>query len=91
MTKCKLMKNILDQTFLIFSFDYTCSYVQHLVKKEKQLLRNLIVQRGGYFYVSGSSKNMPTAVKEALEEAIDDKEYVELMVKAERYQEETWA
>lgn len=34
---------------------------------------------------------MPTAVKEALEEAIEDKEFVDQMVKDGKYQEETWA
>lgn len=34
---------------------------------------------------------MPAAVKEALEEALDDKEYVANMIKCDRYQEETWA
>jgi sulfite reductase alpha subunit-like flavoprotein len=54
-------------------------------------LKNLLIQKGGFFYVSGSSKNMPTAVKEALEEALGDKDYVENMIKSGRYQEETWA
>ena len=49
------------------------------------------MERGGYVYVSGSSKNMPAAVKEALEEALDDKGYVANMIKCGRYQEETWA
>jgi len=66
-------------------------YVQHIIRKEKSLLKSLIVQRGGYFYVSGSSKNMPTAVKEALEEAIEDKVLVQVLVKTGRYQEETWS
>jgi sulfite reductase alpha subunit-like flavoprotein len=65
--------------------------VQHLIQNEKALLKNAIVQRGGYFYVSGSSKDMPTAVREALEEAIGDKSYVEQMLRTDRYQEETWA
>lgn len=34
---------------------------------------------------------MPTAVREALAEAIDDKEFVEEMVKAGNLQEETWS
>lgn len=34
---------------------------------------------------------MPTAVKEALEEAIEDKEFVAQMLKFERFQEETWS
>jgi sulfite reductase alpha subunit-like flavoprotein len=66
-------------------------YVQHLIRREKSLLKQAILQRGGFFFVSGSSKNMPTAVKEALEEAIEDKDYVEHMIKSGRYQEETWA
>jgi sulfite reductase alpha subunit-like flavoprotein len=65
--------------------------VQDLIAKEKDLLKRLILSRGGYFYVSGSSKNMPTAVREALEEALEEKEYVENMIKTGRYQEETWA
>jgi len=66
-------------------------YVQHLIRSEKTLLKTLLVQRGGYFYVSGSSKNMPTAVREAVEEAIDDKEFVQQMVKSGKYFEETWS
>lgn len=66
-------------------------YVQDLISREKPLLKKFIMERGGYFYVSGSSKNMPAAVKEALEEALDDKEYVANMIKCDRYQEETWA
>lgn len=55
------------------------------------MLKSLLVTRGGFFYVSGSSKNMPAAVKEALEEAIEDKSFVERMLKNGKYQEETWA
>lgn len=49
------------------------------------------MNRGGYFYVSGSSKDMPTAVKEALEEAVGDKEFVAMMIKNGKYQEEVWS
>lgn len=55
------------------------------------LMKNLLIQKGGYFYVSGTSKNMPTAVKEALEKALEDKDFVDNMIKSGRYQEETWA
>lgn len=55
------------------------------------MLKNLIIKRGGFFYVSGSSKNMPQAVKEALEEALDDKEFVASMIQNGKYQEETWS
>jgi sulfite reductase alpha subunit-like flavoprotein len=53
-------------------------------------LKKLIIQQGGYFFVSGSSKNMPQAVRETLEEALNDKDYVSNMIKNGRYQEETW-
>ncbi|CRK94651.1 CLUMA_CG008151, isoform A [Clunio marinus] len=66
-------------------------YVQHLIEKEGKMLKNLLVERGGFFYVSGSSKNMPTAVKEALEDAINDKEFIQRMIKDGKYHEETWS
>lgn len=65
--------------------------MQDLILTQATLLKTLLIQKGGYFYVSGTSKNMPTAVKEALEEALGDKEYVNEMIKSGRYQEETWA
>ena len=65
--------------------------MQDLITAEKTLLKDLIVNRGGFFYISGSSKNMPAAVKEALKEALEDASYVEEMIKSGRYQEETWA
>lgn len=74
--------------FLIFLY---FSYVQHLIREEKSLLKKLIVQRGGYFYISGSSKDMPAAVKEALAEAIGDKDFVDQMLKNGKIQEETWS
>lgn len=74
-----------------FNKKYFSSYVQHRIRQQRSLLRKAIVDRGGYFYISGSSKDMPTAVREALEEAIDDKDYVAEMVKTGRFQEETWS
>ena len=67
------------------------SYVQHLIRKQSTLLKKLIIDKGGYFLLSGSSKNMPEAVKEALGEALEDKQFVEELYKNGKYQEETWA
>lgn len=67
------------------------SYVQHLIRKEKALLKKFLVNRGGFVYISGSSKDIPAAVKEALESAIDDKDFVATMIKNGKYQEETWS
>uniref|UniRef100_A0A182N6W8 NADPH-dependent diflavin oxidoreductase 1 n=1 Tax=Anopheles dirus TaxID=7168 RepID=A0A182N6W8_9DIPT len=80
------------QLFCAFSRDQPDKvYVQHLIRKEGVLLKKLLVENGGYVLLSGSSKNMPQAVKEALVEAIGDEQYIEEMIKANRYQEETWA
>ncbi|XP_053670294.1 NADPH-dependent diflavin oxidoreductase 1 [Anopheles nili] len=80
------------QLFCAFSRDQPDKvYVQHLIRKEDMLLKKLLVDNGGYVLISGSSKNMPQAVKEALIEAIGDAQYIEEMIKLNRYQEETWA
>lgn len=66
-------------------------YVQHRIKENADLLRQQIIEQGGYFFVAGNSKNMPAAVKESLEVALSDASYVAEMIKTKRYQEETWA
>lgn len=49
------------------------------------------MNQDGFFLLAGNSKNMPTAVKEALGQALNDPDYVQTMIKSGRYQEETWA
>mmetsp|Transcript_4867 Transcript_4867/g.7366 ORF Transcript_4867/g.7366 Transcript_4867/m.7366 type:complete len:605 (+) Transcript_4867:433-2247(+) len=41
-------------------------YVQTLLKEDKQKLWDLLVEQGGYCYISGSAKKMPTDVKDSL-------------------------
>ncbi|KAG5678793.1 hypothetical protein PVAND_008428 [Polypedilum vanderplanki] len=78
--------------FCAFSRDQNHKiYVQDLIINQKSLLKDLIINKGGHFYVSGNSKNMPNAVKDAIKKALEDADYVENMIKTERYQEETWA
>lgn len=78
--------------FCAFSRDQNDKvYVQHLIRKQGDLLKKLLMEQNGMFLLSGSSKNMPEAVREALGEAIGSSLYVEDMLKTERYQEETWA
>uniref|UniRef100_A0A182VQC2 NADPH-dependent diflavin oxidoreductase 1 n=1 Tax=Anopheles minimus TaxID=112268 RepID=A0A182VQC2_9DIPT len=80
------------QLFCAFSRDQPDKiYVQHIIKQQGVLLKKLLVESAGYVLVSGSSKNMPQAVKEALIEAIGDAQCIEDMIQANRYQEETWA
>lgn len=78
--------------FCAFSRDQNDKvYVQHVIRKQGDLLKKLLMEQNGMFLLSGSSKNMPEAVREALGEAIGSSLYVEDMLKTERYQEETWA
>lgn len=89
----RMEQNGMLKLFCAFSRDQPDKvYVQHLIRKEGMLLKRLLIELGGWVLVSGSSKNMPEAVKEALIEAIGgDAGYIEEMVKTNRYQEETWA
>lgn len=64
--------------------------MQHKIKEQQILLKDLLLNKGGWFLLSGNSKQMPQAVKEALIEALEDEKYVEHMLKSGRYQEETW-
>jgi sulfite reductase alpha subunit-like flavoprotein len=66
-------------------------YVQHKILEQKELLNELLIEKKGYFLLSGSSKNMPQAVQAALREVLGDELHVDAMLKNGRYQEETWA
>ncbi|XP_058055576.1 NADPH-dependent diflavin oxidoreductase 1 [Anopheles bellator] len=88
----RMEQNGMLKLFCAFSRDQPDKvYVQHLIRREGVILKKLLVKHGGWVLVSGSSKNMPEAVKEALAEAIGDAGYIEEMIKTNRYQEETWA
>lgn len=54
-------------------------------------MRAQLIERNGIFLVAGNSKNMPIAVKEALQKVLGDNALVDEMIRAGRYQEETWA
>jgi sulfite reductase alpha subunit-like flavoprotein len=82
----------LIKLFCAFSRDQEDkNYVQHLIEKEGSFLKNLLIDQSGRFFVSGSSKNMPEAVREVLEKALENKSFVEEMIKLGKYQEETWS
>lgn len=66
-------------------------YVQHRITEQGEWLCEQIIKKSGLFLVAGNAKNMPTAVKEALSEALNSTEYVETMINSGRYQEETWS
>lgn len=72
-------------------FEFLCSYVQHRIVEYKEQMKKHLIDNNGIFLLAGSSKNMPKAVREAVDEALDDGDYVQTMIKNRRYQEETWA
>jgi len=73
-------------------------YVQHRLEQNADLLAELVVEQGASFYVAGNSKNMPTAVREALVAALTvrlgegkGEEFVASMESSGKYQTETWS
>ncbi|KAI8115673.1 hypothetical protein FF38_10877 [Lucilia cuprina] len=67
-------------------------YVQHLIEENADKLKPLIMEKGAFILVSGSSKNMPKSVKEAFTKVVDNNEaLIEQLIKTKRYQEETWS
>jgi sulfite reductase alpha subunit-like flavoprotein len=61
------------------------------MQDQANMLNELLIDRGGYFLVSGNSKNMPQAVQAVLKDVFNDETFVDTMIKNGRYQEETWA
>ncbi|SPP85282.1 NADPH-dependent diflavin oxidoreductase 1 [Drosophila guanche] len=67
-------------------------YVQHQIQKCGERLAQLILEQNAHIYVAGNSNNMPKSVREAFIEILGGQgDYVDLMIKQRRYQEETWA
>lgn len=80
--------------FQKFALNVPCiyfSYVQHRILEQGDWLRDQLLNQNGVFLLAGNSKNMPTAVKEALGQALNNPDYVQTMIDSGRYQEETWA
>ncbi|KAF2232648.1 NADPH dependent diflavin oxidoreductase-like protein 1 [Viridothelium virens] len=74
-------------------------YVQDRIKEEATRVFELLYTRGGLVYVSGSSGNMPKAVRAALAKAIETggdinpaeaEAYIVQMEQTGRYKQETW-
>ncbi|QQP35609.1 NADPH-dependent diflavin oxidoreductase 1, partial [Caligus rogercresseyi] len=75
--------------FVAFSRDSEDKvYVQHLIKENSSLMKEMIVDKGGSFFIAGNAKNMPD---QSLEEhgVGDVEEYVKDMELKNRYQTET--
>lgn len=75
-------------------------YVQHYVRKNAELLWDLITNKGACFYIAGNAKQMPASVCDALKEvfqqegglsAEDAEQMLVAMERSSRLQSETWA
>ncbi|WVO15705.1 NADPH-dependent diflavin oxidoreductase 1 [Cryptococcus depauperatus] len=77
------------------------TYVQHLIRQEKDYIKKWIVDKEGWLFISGSSNAMPREVREAVEWCIskagagdmteeESKVYVEQMLEEKRGGEESW-
>ncbi|KIR34939.1 NADPH-ferrihemoprotein reductase [Cryptococcus deuterogattii MMRL2647] len=76
-------------------------YVQHLIKRDKEHVKDWIVDKKGWLFISGSSNTMPREVREAVAWCIskkgagdmteeESKAYVEQMFEDKRGGEESW-
>jgi sulfite reductase alpha subunit-like flavoprotein len=73
------------------------TYVQHLIKEDKEMMVDWLLNREGWVYISGSSNAMPREVREALGWCLSDKfgeeeamRYVEGIFDQGRGGEESW-
>ncbi|PVU90059.1 hypothetical protein BB559_004807 [Furculomyces boomerangus] len=78
-------------------------YVQNAIEDNGALIKDLILNKGAYLYVSGKLGKMPLDVKNSIKKVLanhnngslplnlDDAEnYLKYMIKTKRYQEECW-
>ncbi|XP_077986666.1 NADPH-dependent diflavin oxidoreductase 1-like [Glandiceps talaboti] len=96
-----LVSQNLLQLFTAFSRDQEDKvYVQHRIEENHDLVWQLIDKRNAWFYIAGNSKQMPTAVTDALKSAIKDggnltdqevEDYMKKLERSKRYQAETWS
>ncbi|KAI3361997.1 hypothetical protein L3Q82_012200, partial [Scortum barcoo] len=75
-------------------------YVQHQVRKNAELLWDLIANKSACFYIAGNAKQMPTSVCDALKEvfqqeggvsAEDAEQMLAAMERSGQFQSETWS
>ncbi|KAK2465532.1 hypothetical protein APHAL10511_002424 [Amanita phalloides] len=75
-------------------------YVQDLIQQDAEEIWKMVGQAGAWIYISGSSNQMPTAVKSAIKSAVerfggysseDAVKYVESMIQEGRLLEECWS
>ncbi|CAB36512.3 CIA machinery NADPH-dependent diflavin oxidoreductase Tah18 [Schizosaccharomyces pombe] len=74
-------------------------YVQHSIQENGELVYNLLNEKDGMFFVSGSSGKMPSSVKDAIAGIVskysgcsisDGYSFVTSLEKKNRYYQETW-
>ncbi|KAG8701613.1 NAPDH-dependent diflavin reductase [Ceratobasidium sp. 395] len=74
-------------------------YVQDLISLDSQMIKQWLFDRNGAFYISGSSNQMPTAVRKAVTKSLEHElqwseeastQYVDVMEVEGRWCEECW-
>lgn len=69
--------------------------MQHKIVENKDILHDLIINKGAYVFISGNSKNMPKNVKDAIVEEVlkgveNGHSFMQTMINVGRFQTETW-
>lgn len=74
--------------------------MQHVIKEHAAEVWDIVGEKKGHFYISGSADKMPKDVKKALLEVIaqegrmneeESETYVKRMEQTKKYQVETWS
>lgn len=96
----KLEKLNLLKVFTAFSRDQEDKiYVQHILKKQRVLVWDLLKNQGAYFYISGNANQMPDNVRDAVKEIVQEEaevseeeanEYINMLERTKRFQVEAW-
>jgi cytochrome P450/NADPH-cytochrome P450 reductase len=74
------------------------TYVQDAIRADSALLKNLLVDQNGYFFVCGSAKGMGSSVRNAIVDMANEwkvdgasgSEFVDELMKRGHYVEDTW-
>jgi len=83
--------------FIHIVFCCRAKYVQHELKRNEDLIYDLVVHKKAVIYVAGNAKRMPLDVQTAISEILgehgipDSDSYVKNLVKLGRYQTEVWS
>lgn len=87
--------NFPHQIDVVYRSETCRGYVQDGLIKHGKELSSIIVEEEAYIYICGNSNQMPTEVKNVLQEIVgfkcnDSRLFMERLIKSRHLQEETW-